>query len=192
MRATRRTRTRCARWRTSTRTTSTCLRLSAESLVDFLHPWRLWSIDWKARTRHDRDRDHAREGAQERSQQYRSNHYYIHAVEATTTPARAEAAPTGSARYPAPAIVHMPSHIYIRSWVLPRSAEVNAHAAQVDRGLHRHKQGAGRLSAGVLRSQHPLPLLRADDRGATARRAGERPSAGNQGAAARSARDADG
>ena len=99
----------------------------------------------QARTRHDRDRDHAREGAQERSQQYRSNHYYIHAVEASPDPARAMASADrlGALAPDAGHLVHMPSHIYIRTGRFHDAAEVNANAIKADQAFFAKSKEGG-------------------------------------------------
>jgi hypothetical protein len=63
-----------------------------------------------------------------------ANHYYIHAVEASTTPERAVAA-SGRLETLVPGaghLVHMPAHIYIRTGQYARSAKSNADAAAVD------------------------------------------------------------
>jgi tetratricopeptide (TPR) repeat protein len=63
-------------------------------------------------------------------------HLYIHAVEATTTPQRAEAAADRleSLMPEAGHIVHMPSHIYYRVGRYADAAKVNEAAAKVDEG----------------------------------------------------------
>jgi len=107
--------------------------LFAESLMD-LHPWRLWSIDGKPgpdtlevvatlETVLKKDPNHI--GA---------NHYYIHAVEASPDPARAMAsADRLGALAPASGhLVHMPSHIYVRTGRFHDAAEVNARAIKAD------------------------------------------------------------
>jgi hypothetical protein len=63
-----------------------------------------------------------------------ANHYYVHAVEASTTPGRASAqADRLETLVPgAGHLVHMPAHIYIRTGQYARSAKSNAAAARVD------------------------------------------------------------
>jgi tetratricopeptide (TPR) repeat protein len=107
--------------------------LFAESLMD-LHPWRLWSIDGKPgpdtleivttlETVLKKDPNHI--GA---------NHYYIHAVEASSDPARAitSADRLGALAPAAGHLVHMPSHIYVRTGRFHDAAEVNARAIKSD------------------------------------------------------------
>ncbi len=107
--------------------------LFAESLMD-LHPWRLWSIDGKPgpdtvetvttlETVLKKDPNHI--GA---------NHYYIHAVEASPDPSRAMASADrlGKLAPGAGHLVHMPSHIYVRTGRFHDAAEVNASAIKAD------------------------------------------------------------
>lgn len=108
--------------------------LYAESLMN-LNPWKLWTHDGKpgenteeiVRTLESvlaRDPLHA--GA---------NHYYIHAVEASPTPARAIPSATRleSLVPEAGHLVHMPAHIYVRTGDYAAAATRNEVAAQVDR-----------------------------------------------------------
>lgn len=64
-----------------------------------------------------------------------ANHLYIHAVEASRTPGRANtsAARLGKLAPGAGHLVHMPSHIYIRTGEYDAAAKSNAEAAAVDR-----------------------------------------------------------
>ena len=107
--------------------------LFAESLMD-LHPWRLWSIDGKPgpdtvetvttlETVLKKDPNHI--GA---------NHYYIHAVEVSPDPSRAMASADrlGKLAPGAGHLVHMPSHIYVRTGRFHDAAEVNANAIKAD------------------------------------------------------------
>jgi tetratricopeptide (TPR) repeat protein len=107
--------------------------LYAESLMD-LNPWKLWSADGKPAERTEeivavlesvlrRDPDHV--GA---------NHYYIHTVEASQHPQRAlpSAARLEKLVPNAGHLVHMPSHIYMRTGAYEAAARANAEAAKVD------------------------------------------------------------
>ena len=64
-----------------------------------------------------------------------ANHLYIHAVEASRTPhrANASAAKLGKLAPGAGHLVHMPSHVYIRTGEYEAAAKSNAEAAAVDR-----------------------------------------------------------
>src|SRR5262249_43175589 len=99
-----------------------------------LHPWGLWHRDGTAEEGTEeivatlelvikRDPNHL--GAV---------HYYIHAVEASTTPERA-LAPASHLASLAPAaghIVHMPAHVYIRTGAYQAGVETNQKAVAAD------------------------------------------------------------
>jgi tetratricopeptide (TPR) repeat protein len=118
--------------------------LFAESLMD-LHPWRLWSIDGKpgpdtieivTTLETVLKKDHNHIGA---------NHYYIHAVEASPDPARAMASADrlGALAPGAGHLVHMPSHIYIRTGRFHDAAETNASAIKVDQAFFAKSKESG-------------------------------------------------
>jgi tetratricopeptide (TPR) repeat protein len=105
----------------------------AESLMD-LNPWKLWGHDGQPAENTleivrilesvlARDPDHA--GA---------NHFYIHAVEASPNPERAlPSAHRLDTMIPqAGHLVHMPSHIYIRTGDYDAAVKSNEQAAKVD------------------------------------------------------------
>jgi tetratricopeptide (TPR) repeat protein len=107
--------------------------LFAESLMD-MQPWDLWTHQGKPKGRTPEivatleavlaiDEDHP--GA---------NHFYIHAVEASEHPEKAlPSADRLGALVPGSGhLVHMPSHIYIRTGQYDRSADTNAKAIKVD------------------------------------------------------------
>jgi tetratricopeptide (TPR) repeat protein len=108
--------------------------LYADSLMA-LNPWKLWTLDGKANDNTDeivsvlegvlkRDPDHV--GA---------NHFYIHAVEASSQPERAlsSARRLGAMVPNAGHLVHMPSHIYMRTGYYADAVKSNEAAAKVDR-----------------------------------------------------------
>jgi len=108
--------------------------LYAEALMN-LHPWDLWSADGQP-TEGTLEVVEILEHVLRRQPDHPgANHYYIHAVEASKTPERAlpSAARLGSLMPGAGHLVHMPSHIYIRTGDHDRSASVNELAAEVDR-----------------------------------------------------------
>jgi tetratricopeptide (TPR) repeat protein len=85
--------------------------LYAESLMN-LRPWKLWTLDGKP-----------------------ANHYYIHTVEASASPARALPSATRLETL-APAsghLVHMPAHIYARTGNHAGAAKANQAGAEADR-----------------------------------------------------------
>lgn len=108
--------------------------LYAESLMN-LRAWKLWTLDGAPAERTEEivrvlesvlARDPAHLGA---------NHYYIHAVEASPTPARALASADRIAGL-APAaghLVHMPAHIYARTGNHDLAARANRDGAEADR-----------------------------------------------------------
>ena len=108
--------------------------LYAESMMN-LRPWKLWSLDGKPaegtleiisvlESVLRRDPNHT--GA---------NHYYIHAVEASQNPERAlpSAGRLGTLAPDSGHLVHMPSHIYIRTGDYTGAAKANADAIVADR-----------------------------------------------------------
>ncbi len=108
--------------------------LYAESLMT-LHPWKLWTADGKPGEdtveilevlESVLKRDPSHPGA---------NHYIIHAVEASPHPERAlpSAARLETLVPNAGHLVHMPSHIYMRTGDYVAAEKSNAAAARVDR-----------------------------------------------------------
>jgi tetratricopeptide (TPR) repeat protein len=108
--------------------------LYAESLMD-LHPWKLWSNDGKPEEGTEAlvavlesvlRRDPLHVGA---------NHYYIHALEASPWPehALASAARLETLVPLAGHLVHMPSHVYMRTGDYFSALVSNIRAANVDR-----------------------------------------------------------
>ena len=92
-------------------------------------------------------------------------HFYIHAVEATATPERAEVAADelGDLVPVAGHLVHMPAHIYLRVGRYHDAVTAERTRRNGRRGLHRAVQRAGFLSGGVLPAQPALPVVRGDD-----------------------------
>lgn len=134
--------------------------LYAESMMN-LRPWQLWSADGKPAEGTleiiavleavlKRDPNHI--GA---------NHYYIHAVEASPNPERglASAARLGWLAPNAGHLVHMPSHIYIRTGDYTEAAKSNADAIVADRKFI-EKNGAQNLYA-MMYYNHNIHFLSA-------------------------------
>jgi tetratricopeptide (TPR) repeat protein len=108
--------------------------LYAESYMN-LRPWSLWSADGTP-AEGTLDILEVLEGVLRRNPNHPgANHYYIHAVEASKTPERAlpSAMRLGALMPGAGHLVHMPSHIFIRTGDFETSAKVNETAAEVDR-----------------------------------------------------------
>jgi tetratricopeptide (TPR) repeat protein len=108
--------------------------LYAESIMN-LRPWQLWDADGTPAEGTLEVVD-VLEGVLRRNPNHPgANHYYIHAVEASKTPERAlpSAYRLGGLIPGAGHMVHMPSHIFIRTGDHELSAAVNVTASEVDR-----------------------------------------------------------
>ncbi len=105
----------------------------AEALMNTM-PWNYWAEDGQPRAETVEVID-VLESIQERSPRHPlALHLYIHAVEASSDPGRAEAAADGLAHLvPASGhLVHMPAHIYWRVGRYHDASEANVRAAAVD------------------------------------------------------------
>jgi pimeloyl-ACP methyl ester carboxylesterase/tetratricopeptide (TPR) repeat protein len=108
--------------------------LYAESMMD-LRPWHLWSLDGKP-AEDTLEIVATLEGVLRRNPNHSgANHYYIHAVEASTNAERAlpSADRLGKIAPSAGHLVHMPSHVYIRTGDYYQAAKANVDAIAVDR-----------------------------------------------------------
>jgi tetratricopeptide (TPR) repeat protein len=108
--------------------------LYAESMMN-LHPWHLWTLDGKP-AEDTLEIVAVLEGVMRRNPNHSgANHYYIHAVEASLNPDRAlpSAERLGKIAPGAGHLVHMPSHVYIRTGEYSKAARVNVDAIAVDR-----------------------------------------------------------
>jgi tetratricopeptide (TPR) repeat protein len=108
--------------------------LYAESMMN-LRPWKLWSLDGKP-AEGTLEIVSVLEGVLRRNPNHPgANHYYIHAVEASTSADRAlpSADRLGKLAPNAGHLVHMPSHIYIRTGDYSKAAQANVAAIAVDR-----------------------------------------------------------
>ncbi len=106
----------------------------AEAMMD-TQPWDYWQSDAKTPKGHGADIVATLEGVLKKEPLHPGAlHLYIHAVEASTTPERAEAAADKlEPLMPAAGhVVHMPSHIYFRVGRYEDAVKVNALAAQKD------------------------------------------------------------
>jgi pimeloyl-ACP methyl ester carboxylesterase/predicted Zn-dependent protease len=134
--------------------------LYAESMMN-LRPWQLWSLDGKP-AEGTLEIIAVLEGVMKRNPNHTgANHYYIHAVEASPTPERglASAARLGWLAPNAGHLVHMPSHIYIRTGDYVEAAKSNADAIQADRKFI-EKNGAQNLYA-MMYYNHNIHFLSA-------------------------------
>jgi tetratricopeptide (TPR) repeat protein len=108
--------------------------LFAESLMN-LQPWDYWTHDGEPKGRANEIVATLERVLELRKDHPGANHFYIHAVEASKTPARAvEAADRLGALVPGSGhLVHMPAHIYIRLGRYSDAADTNERAIEVDR-----------------------------------------------------------
>src|SRR5688572_7549253 len=108
--------------------------LFAESMMN-LKPWQLWSLDGKP-AEGTLEIISVLEGVLKRNPNHTgANHYYIHAIEAGPTPDRALAAAMrlGGLAPSAGHLVHMPSHIYLRTGDWEEAVKSNDLAIEADR-----------------------------------------------------------
>ena len=107
--------------------------LFAESLMD-LHPWQLWTADGKPGPQTEEIVATLERTLKKHPDHIGANHYYIHAVEASQHPERGLASARRLGKL-APAqghLVHMPSHIYIRTGMYHEAAMTNEAAIRAD------------------------------------------------------------
>jgi pimeloyl-ACP methyl ester carboxylesterase len=108
--------------------------LYAESIMN-LRPWHLWTLDGKPQE-DTLELVAVLESVLRRNLNHTgANHYYIHAVEASNDADRAlpSAERLGKIAPKAGHLVHMPSHVYIRTGDYYKAAQVNVDAIAVDR-----------------------------------------------------------
>ncbi|MGH9754562.1 MAG: tetratricopeptide repeat protein [Blastocatellia bacterium] len=108
--------------------------LCADSMMNLI-PWQLWTKDGRP-AEGTTEIVAILESALKLSPNHiGANHLYIHAVEASKNPGRAmeSANKLGKLAPNAGHLVHMPSHIYIRTGDYEAAAKVNEAAAEVDR-----------------------------------------------------------
>jgi tetratricopeptide (TPR) repeat protein len=108
----------------------------AEAMMD-TQPWDYWQQDGVTPKGHGQEIVTALESIIKQAPEHPGAlHLYIHAVEATTTPERAEHAADVLVKLMPEAghIVHMPSHIYYRVGRYADAVRVNEDAAKIDEG----------------------------------------------------------
>ena len=108
--------------------------LHAESLMN-LTPWKLWTLDGKPNVDTERIVRILESVLQRNPNHLGANHYYIHAVEASRTPARALPSATRLASLAEQSghLLHMPAHIYARTGDHAGAAAANEAGATADR-----------------------------------------------------------
>ena len=107
--------------------------MTAEALMD-LHPWDLWETDGRPKPWTPEILEIIEGVLARQADHPQAMHLYIHAVEASRTPERALAA-AHRLRYRVPGaghLVHMPSHIYIRTGRYHDGTLANERAVRVD------------------------------------------------------------
>ncbi len=120
--------------------------LYAESLIN-LHNWLLWTNDGKPADDTLEIIDVLKEVLRRWPNHVGANHFYIHAIEASPYPERAlpsarllETLVPGAGH-----LVHMPSHIYMRTGDYSKAVKSNEDAVAVDREYFRYR-GAGNIA----------------------------------------------
>ncbi len=108
--------------------------LFAESSMN-LHPWGLWMQDGTPREGTEEIVATLESVIKRDPNHMGAIHYYIHAVEASGSPERALAGANRLAELAPSAghLVHMPSHVYIRTGDYQLAAQINQKAAAADR-----------------------------------------------------------
>ena len=106
----------------------------AESVMT-LTPWKLWTPDGKPAPNTERVVSTLEAVLLRNPNHLGANHYYIHAVEASRTPARALASAERLAKISESSghLLHMPAHIYARTGDHAGAASANAAGAAADR-----------------------------------------------------------
>ena len=108
--------------------------LYAESLMN-LTPWKLWSMDGKPNVNTEKILGILESVLQRSPNHLGANHYYIHAVEASPSPARALPSATRLATLAEQSghLLHMPAHIHARTGDHAAAAAANDAGAIADR-----------------------------------------------------------
>jgi tetratricopeptide (TPR) repeat protein len=108
--------------------------LYADSMMNLI-PWQLWAKDGKPAEGTAEIVSVLESAIKLAPNHIGANHLYIHAVEASKNPERAieSANALGKLAPNAGHLVHMPSHIYLRTGDYEAAAKVNEAAAEVDR-----------------------------------------------------------
>ncbi len=122
--------------------------LFADALMN-LTPWQLWSKDGKPAANTELIVSTLESVLKRDPTHIGANHLYIHAVEASREPGRAmESANRLAGLAPAAGhLVHMPSHIYIRTGDNEKAAKSNEDAAAVDRAYIKRTGASGMYPA---------------------------------------------
>ena len=131
----------------------------AEAMMD-LSPWNQWTLDGKANPGTDEIIATLDEAIKLNPKHPMANHLYIHAVEASPNPERADAA-AERLRALQPGLahnVHMPSHIDIRRGRWQKAITMNAKAVEADRKYRKQRgeRPLGLIPFYAAHNQHML------------------------------------
>jgi pimeloyl-ACP methyl ester carboxylesterase/tetratricopeptide (TPR) repeat protein len=134
--------------------------LYAESMMN-LRPWQLWSLDGKPAEGTLEILAVLEDVLRRNPRHTGANHYYIHAIEASPTPERGTAAAMRLMNLAPNAghLVHMPSHIYLRTGEWAEAVKSNDLAIIADRNYIK-KSGASGLYP-VMYYNHNVHMLAA-------------------------------
>jgi tetratricopeptide (TPR) repeat protein len=131
----------------------------AESLMD-LHPWQLWSQDGKPNENTPEIISTLEATLKRWPEHPGANHYYIHALEASPNPERAQmsADRLGNMVPSAGHLVHMPAHIYLRTGNYAAAVKANQDAIASDLAF---LQATGTSSSmyGIMYLTHNIDFL---------------------------------
>jgi tetratricopeptide (TPR) repeat protein len=114
-----------------------------------LHPWKFWSHDGKPNEGTTTIVSTLESVLRRNPNHLGANHYYVHAIEASSHPERAIAS-ANRLHTLAPMsghLVHMPAHIYQRTGNYAGAARANANAAATDRVFIEHHGAEGIYAA---------------------------------------------
>ena len=138
--------------------------LYAESMMN-LRPWQLWSSGRQAGRRNSGNRRRAGRRFEAQPESYRRESL-LHSRGRSLAQSRTRAGERDATRLLAPDaghLVHMPSHIYIRTGDYVEAAKSNADAIVADRNYIAENRLARRLHDDVLQPQHPFSGRRQRD-----------------------------
>jgi tetratricopeptide (TPR) repeat protein len=133
--------------------------LYAESMMD-LHPWQLWTSDGQAGEGTEEIISVLQSVLRRDPEHIGANHFYIHALEASPYPERAlPSARRLETLVPAAGhLIHMPSHIYIRTGNYDAAAKSNEAAVKADQ-YYLEATGTQDSLYGLMYYSHNLHFL---------------------------------
>ncbi len=131
----------------------------AESLMD-LHPWQLWSVDGKPNENTEEIIATLEAVLKRWPSHVGANHYYIHSLEASPHPERANASAQrlGNAVPTAGHLVHMPAHIFLRTGNYGAAVKANQDAIASDTAFI-EASGANSSMYAIMYLAHNIDFL---------------------------------